>query len=77
MGSYIEKAEQKLGWKPQFTEAQALTHSFNWYKEHQKEVKGGSGVTHRVAWKQGAIGMFKGVMRALNRNNKNNPKSKI
>ncbi len=62
----IEKAEKKLGWKPRFTEAQALTHAYNWYKEHEEEVKGASGITHRVAWKQGAIGLFKGLMAMLN-----------
>ena len=67
----IEKAEQKLGWKPQYTEAQALAHSYNWYKKHKEEVQGsGSGVTHRVAWKQGVIGIFKKPMVWMNRRKK-------
>jgi nucleoside-diphosphate-sugar epimerase len=64
----IEKAEKKLGWKPKFTEADALVHAYQWYKNNEKMVKGASGVTHRVAWKQGIIGVFKGLMVALNGN---------
>ena len=63
----IEKAETKLGWSPKFTEADALVHAYEWYKKHENEIKGASGVTHRVAWKQGVLGFFKGVMTALNR----------
>lgn len=63
----IEKAETKLGWKPKFTEADALVHSYEWYKENEDKIKGASGVTHRVAWKQGIIGAFKGFMVRLNR----------
>ncbi len=64
----IEKAEKKLGWIPKFTEAQALTRAYNWYMQHKAEVQGASGITHRVAWKQGVLGIFKGLMVALNRN---------
>jgi nucleoside-diphosphate-sugar epimerase len=66
----IEKAEKKLGWKPKFTEADALVHSYQWYKKNEDKVKGASGVTHRVAWKQGIVGAFKGIMVALNGNKK-------
>ena len=62
----IEKAETKLGWSPKFTEADALVHSYEWYIKHEKEVKGASGVTHRVVWKQGILAPFKGLMVMLN-----------
>ncbi len=58
----IEKAEKKLGWSPKFTEAQALINAFNWYKEHKSEIAGASGITHRVAWKQGVLGLIKKFM---------------
>ncbi|MEI7641071.1 MAG: NAD(P)-dependent oxidoreductase [bacterium] len=61
-----DKAEKQLGWIPRFTEAQALTRAYNWYMLHKAEVAGASGVTHRVAWKQGILGLFKGLMAALN-----------
>ena len=65
----IEKAEKKLGWKPQFTEAQALKHAYDWYKKHETEVKGlASGITHRVAWKQGILEPFKAIAVWLNPN---------
>jgi len=64
----IEKAEKKLGWVPKFTEAEALVHSYNWYIENKTQVQGGgSGVTHRVAWKQGVIGIFKKPMVWMNK----------
>ncbi len=64
----IEKAEKKLGWKPKFTEAQALEHAYLWYKKHENEVKGASGVTHRVPWKQGILAPFKAIAVWLNPN---------
>ena len=63
----IEKAEKKLGWTPKFTEADALVHAYEWYKKNKEGVKGASGITHRVAWKQGIIGSFKGFAAMLNR----------
>ncbi len=66
----IEKAEKKLGWKPKYTEADALVHAYQWYKKNEENVKGASGITHRVAWKQGILGLFKGLMVGLNRGKK-------
>jgi len=64
----IDKAQKKLGWKPKFTEADALVHAYQWYMKHKEEVKGASGVTHRVAWKQGILAPFKSIMVWLNPN---------
>jgi nucleoside-diphosphate-sugar epimerase len=63
----IDKAQKKLGWKPKYTEADALVHAYEWYKKNEEKVKGASGITHRVAWKQGVLGLFKGLMVGLNR----------
>jgi nucleoside-diphosphate-sugar epimerase len=54
-----EKIEETLGWQPQFSNAQALVRSYQWYLEHKEEVKGATGVTHRVAWRQGILGVVK------------------
>lgn len=54
----IEKIEKIIGWKPRYSNAEALTRSYNWYLEHIDEIKG-SGMTHRVAWKQGILALFK------------------
>ncbi|MBI5058547.1 NAD(P)-dependent oxidoreductase [candidate division KSB1 bacterium] len=58
----IEKAEQKLGWKPQYSNAQALIRSYQWYLAHKGEIPAGSGITHRIAWNQGILKFFKRFM---------------
>lgn len=55
----IEKAERLLGYKPRYSNKDALVRNLEWYKEHQHEFASRSGVTHRVPWKQGAIGLLK------------------
>lgn len=57
----IEKAEKVLGYKPQYSNKDALIRNFQWYIAHQKEFANASGVSHRVPWKQGAIGVLKKV----------------
>ncbi len=54
----IEKAEENLGWEPKYSNAEALIRSYKWYLEHKNELKG-VGITHRVAWKQGILGLIK------------------
>ena len=55
----IEKAERQLGYAPKFSNKEALLRNFRWYLEHRKEFENASGVSHRVPWKQGAIGLLK------------------
>jgi nucleoside-diphosphate-sugar epimerase len=55
----IDKARTQLGWKPQYSNKDALLRNFAWYKQHEAEFANDSGVSHRVPWKQGAIGMLK------------------
>ena len=57
----IEKAEKQLGWKPKYSNQDALIRNLQWYIEHEKQFANQSGVTHRVPWKQGAIGVLKRV----------------
>jgi nucleoside-diphosphate-sugar epimerase len=57
----IEKAEQKLGWKPQHSNKDALIRNFKWYIAHREHFANQSGVSHRVPWKQGALGLLKRV----------------
>ncbi len=57
----IEKAERVLGYKPQYSNKDALIRNFKWYIEHLKDFENASGVSHRVPWKQGAIGFLKKV----------------
>lgn len=54
-----DKIERALGWNPRYSNAEALIRSYQWYMEHYQEIEGLSGVTHRVAWDQGILGLFK------------------
>jgi nucleoside-diphosphate-sugar epimerase len=56
-----EKAQQVLGWKANFSNKQALIRNYQWYLEHLHEFEGQSGVSHRVPWKQGALGVAKKI----------------
>lgn len=60
----IEKAETVLGWKPKYSNADALIRSYKWYLENKHTIKEGTGVTHRIAWKQGILKFFKIFMKA-------------
>lgn len=59
-----DKLEQTLGWSPQFSNSDALIRSYQWYLDHKHELGGASGVTHRVAWRQGILGVIKKFMKA-------------
>ncbi|KAA0211935.1 MAG: NAD(P)-dependent oxidoreductase [Ignavibacteriaceae bacterium] len=55
----IEKAESRLGWQPKYSNAEALIRSYQWYIDNKHTIQQGTGVTHRIAWKQGVLGLFK------------------
>ncbi|HYH13092.1 MAG TPA: NAD(P)-dependent oxidoreductase [Thermomicrobiales bacterium] len=55
----IEKAQRVLGWQPRFSNQQALLRNFDWYRENIDRFSGASGVSHRVPWKQGVLGLAK------------------
>jgi len=55
----IEKAEKQLGYKPRFSNKDALLRNYNWYLNNLKSFEGKSGVSHRVPWKQGVLGLVK------------------
>ncbi len=57
----IDKAQQQLGWRPRFSNKDALVRNLQWYIAHRQDFEGASGVSHRVPWKQGAIGVLKRV----------------
>ena len=54
----IEKIENALGWTPKYSNSQTLIRSYQWYLEHCHEIQK-EGITHKVAWKQGILGVFK------------------
>jgi nucleoside-diphosphate-sugar epimerase len=55
----IEKAERELGFRPKYSNKDALLRNFRWYLENRAQFENASGVSHRVPWKQGAIGLLK------------------
>ncbi len=55
----IEKAERVLGYAPKFSNKDALIRNYQWYLDNLDSFAGQSGVSHRVPWKQGALGVAK------------------
>jgi nucleoside-diphosphate-sugar epimerase len=55
----IEKAQKQLGWQPKYSNQDALLRNFAWYKAHVNEFANASGVSHRVPWRQGVLGLAK------------------
>jgi nucleoside-diphosphate-sugar epimerase len=57
----VSKAERLLSWEPRLSNAQALIETYDWYLANRGRSVNGSGVTHRVAWDQRALGLLKRV----------------
>jgi nucleoside-diphosphate-sugar epimerase len=55
----IEKAQQKLGFNPKYSNVDALIRNYDWYVANRDKFKHASGVSHRVPWKQGALRLAK------------------
>ena len=55
----IDKAQNKLGYAPQFSNKQALIRNYHWYVANLSAFANASGVSHRVPWKQGILGIAK------------------
>jgi nucleoside-diphosphate-sugar epimerase len=57
-----DRIEQALGWSPRYSNSEALIRSYQWYLDHYTEVEQATGITHRVAWKQGILKLFKRLL---------------
>jgi nucleoside-diphosphate-sugar epimerase len=55
----IEKAQRAFGFNPKFSNKDALIENYDWYVANMDKFKNASGVSHRVPWKQGALGLAK------------------
>jgi nucleoside-diphosphate-sugar epimerase len=55
----IAKAERQLGFAPVYSNRDALIRNFRWYLENLATFQHSSGVSHRVPWKQGILGVAK------------------
>jgi nucleoside-diphosphate-sugar epimerase len=51
----IEKAQRLLGYRPRYSNKQALIRNYRWYIAHLDQFAHASGVSHRVPWKQGVL----------------------
>jgi nucleoside-diphosphate-sugar epimerase len=51
----IEKAEKVLGYKPKYSNKDALLRNYQWYLDNLDAFKNQTGVSHRVPWKQGIL----------------------
>jgi nucleoside-diphosphate-sugar epimerase len=56
----VSKAERLLGWRPRFSNAEALCRTYDWYLQHRDTLRA-AGVTHRVPWNQQALALLKKV----------------
>ncbi|MEE4193721.1 MAG: NAD(P)-dependent oxidoreductase [Anaerolineae bacterium] len=55
----IEKAQEVLGYKPKYSNQDAMLRNYKWYLENKDNFVGESGLTHRVPWKQRALKLVK------------------
>jgi len=55
----IERAEKKLGYAPKFSNKDALNRNYKWYIDNVTKFENTSGVSHRVPWSQGILGIAK------------------
>ena len=58
--SYVEtaKAQELLAWRPRYSNAEALTRTYDWYLANRDRLAA-AGTTHRVPWNQRALGLLK------------------
>jgi len=55
----IEKAKNVLGFRPRYSNKDALIRNYQWYLDNRDSFMHTSGVSHRVPWKQGVLGIAK------------------
>ena len=58
----VEKAEKVLGFTPKYSNKDALLRNYEWFLANVEKFKSGAtqdGITHRVPWKQGILGLVK------------------
>ena len=53
----IDRAQKVLGYAPGFSNEEALIRNFDWFMANRARIAAAPGVTHRVAWKRGALAL--------------------
>ena len=59
----LDKATKNLGFRPKYSNTDALIRNYDWYVANRANFDGQSGVSHRVPWKQGALALGKRFFR--------------
>jgi nucleoside-diphosphate-sugar epimerase len=55
----IEKAQKVLGYAPKYSNQDAMLRNYRWYIANKDKFSGGTGVSHRLPWKQKALKLVK------------------
>jgi nucleoside-diphosphate-sugar epimerase len=55
----ISRIRTTLGFEPRYSNRDALIRNYDWYVAHRGQIQAGTGVTHRVPWKKGALQLAK------------------
>ncbi len=55
----IERAEERLGFQPRYSNKDALLRNFQWYLDNRESLDGQAGVSHRAPWRQGILRLAK------------------
>ena len=55
----IERAQRVLGFRPRYSNREALLRNFEWYLAQRDHFARQSGISHRVPWKQGILRIAK------------------
>ena len=55
----IERIESRLGFRPRYSNQDALIRNYDWYVAHRADIQSVTGTTHRVPWKKGVLQLAK------------------
>ena len=55
----IEKAQRLLNFVPKYSTSEAMIRNYRWYLANRERLSNAEGITHRVPWKQKALGWIK------------------
>ncbi|WP_323035576.1 NAD-dependent epimerase/dehydratase family protein [Pararhodobacter sp.] len=58
----IDRLTERLGFVPQFSNIEALVRNYDWYVANRDHIAAKAGVSHRVPWKRGVLGLIKRVV---------------
>ena len=58
----IERAQTELGWRPRYSNQDALIATYAWYLGEGRQMAKQTGTGHRVAWRQGMLRLAKAAL---------------